>query len=117
MTKSKSKSKTRTAARRAAGKTERKPKACGRIRRRTRNQGSNLHPRKVTVRVTERLSNELASIQGLIYAFGRRETVSRLFEQVMMPALREYVKPYARKAQLHRKAVADVKCKEAGKCS
>ena len=38
------------------------------IRKRHDNEGSERRIRKVTIRLTERLSNELASIQGLIYA-------------------------------------------------
>ena len=76
-----------------------KPRRATRVRRRTRNQGSLCHPRKVTIRLTERLSNELASIQGLIWRWGHRETMSRIFEKELMPRLREYVRPYAEKAR------------------
>lgn len=75
------------------------------IRRRTYNQGSELHPRKVTIRVTECMSNRVASLQGLIYRYGKRETLSELFEKVMFPALREYVKPYAELAKTDRKGI------------
>ena len=75
-----------------------------RVRRRTRNQGSNPHPRKVTIRITERLSNELASIQGLMFAFGRRETLCDVWERVLMPRLRAYVCPYAERARKARAA-------------
>ena len=77
-----------------------------RIRPRTRNQGSNLHPRKVTIRLTARLSNELASIQGLIWRWGKRETISSIWEKVLMPKLREYVQPYAERAREARREAA-----------
>ena len=73
-------------------------------RRRTRNQGSAPHPRKVTIRITERLSNELASIQGLMFAFGRRETLCDVWERVLMPRLRAYVRSYAERARKARAA-------------
>ena len=72
------------------------------IRRRTYNQGSEPHPRKVTIRVTECMSNRVASLQGLMYKYGRRETLSELFEKVMFPTLQEYVKPYAERAKADR---------------
>ena len=74
------------------------------IRRRTLNQGSAPRPRKVTIRITKRLSSELASIQGLVYAFGRRETLADMFERVLMPRLRSYVRPYADRAKRARAA-------------
>ena len=78
-----------------------------RIRPRTRNQGSRRHPRKVTIRLTARLSNELASIQGLIWRWGRRETMSAIWEDVLMPKLREYVQPYAERAREARREAAN----------
>lgn len=74
----------------------------GRVRRRTDNAGSAVRCRKVTVRVTERLSNELASLQGLMYKFGNRETLADLWEYLFMPHLREYVKVYAEAAKASR---------------
>ena len=74
------------------------------IRRRTDNAGSGAHHRKITVRVTTDVSNEVASIQGLMYAFGRRETLAEVFERVLLPAWREYVKPYAERAKMARAA-------------
>ena len=72
------------------------------VRRRHNTRGSVLRPRKIERRATERVSGEMASIQGLIHRFGRRETIAELFESVMLPALREYVKPYAEKAREER---------------
>ncbi len=55
-------------------------------------------------RMTQRLSGELASIQGLCWRFGKRETLADLWEDVLMPALREHVRPYADRARDERKA-------------
>ena len=44
----------------------------------------------------------MASIQGLIWRYGKRETMAELFESVCLPALAEYVKPYAEQAKLDR---------------
>ncbi len=74
------------------------------VRARTDNEGSIPHPRKVTIRTTERLSNELASIQGLIFAYGRGETLCDIWERVLMPKLRAYVHPYAVRARNSRRA-------------
>ena len=77
----------------------RKRRKARRIRRRTDNQGDPFRQRKVTIRVTRELSNELASLQGLMWAFGKKETLADLFEDVLMPRLRDYVKPYVAKAR------------------
>ena len=74
------------------------------IRKRHDNEGSERRIRKVTIRLTERLSNELASIQGLIYAFGKQEPRADIFEQRLMPVLRHYVNPYAIEAKKAREA-------------
>ena len=74
-----------------------------RIRRRADNAGSDRRTRKLSLRMTERLSNELASIQGLMLAHGKRETLAELWERVAMPAIREYVAPYAAAAKAARK--------------
>ena len=55
-------------------------------------------------RMTQRLSGELASIQGLCWKYGKRETLADLWEAVCMPALREHVRPYADRARDERKA-------------
>lgn len=75
-----------------------------RIRRRTDNAGSISHPRKVTIRLTERQSNELASIQGLLWRYGAKKNLSAVFADVLLPRLREYVRPLATKAMANRKA-------------
>ena len=77
----------------------RKRRKARRIRRRTDNQGDPFRQRKVTIRVTRELSNELASLQGLMWAFGKKETLADLFEDVLMPRLRDYVKPYVAKVR------------------
>ena len=89
----------------AKAENEKARKATRRIRPRTRNQGSNRHPRKVTIRLTAKCSNELASIQGLLWRWGKRETMSELWEELLMPTLRDYVRPYAERAREARKAV------------
>ena len=55
-------------------------------------------------RMTQRISGELASIQGLCWRYGKRETLADLWEAVCMPALREHVRPYADRARDERKA-------------
>lgn len=74
------------------------------VRKRRDSQGSNLRPRKIEIRATERVSNKFASIQGLISRYGKKETIADLFENVCIPALEEYVKPYAEKAKADREA-------------
>lgn len=64
------------------------------VRKRHDHQGSILRPRKMEIRMDERTSNRLASVQGLIFRFGKKETMADLFETVMLPALEEYVRPY-----------------------
>ena len=72
------------------------------VRRRSHNFGSVTRPRKMEIRLTRELSGKVASIQGLIYKYGKRETMAELFESVCLPALEEYVKPYAEQAKLDR---------------
>lgn len=69
------------------------------VRKRRDSQGSALRPRKIEIRATERVSNKFASIQGLIFRYGKKETIADLFENICIPALEEYVKPYAEKAK------------------
>lgn len=72
------------------------------VRKRHDNSGSMLRPRKLEIRMSEESSNRLASIQGLIFRFGRKETMADLFEAVFLPALENYVKPYVEKAREQR---------------
>lgn len=81
------------------GKQEEKKR---RVRRRGNNVGSVTRPCITRFRMTKETSARLASIQGLIYRYGERETLAELFEKVCLPALAEYVKPYAEKARLDR---------------
>ena len=74
------------------------------VRKRSDSQGSALRPRKIEIRATERVSNRFASIQGLIFRYGKKETIVDLFENICIPALEEYVKPYAEKAKADRAA-------------
>ena len=73
-----------------------------RIRKRSATPGDERRTHLLHVRLTQRHSAEVASIQGLCYAHGHRETIARLFEKVALPALREYVRPYADKAKAAR---------------
>lgn len=72
------------------------------VRKRHDHQGSVLRPRKLEIRMSEATSNRLASIQGLIFRFGHKETMADLFVKVMLPALEIYVEPYAEKARAQR---------------
>lgn len=74
------------------------------VRKRRDSQGSALRPRKIEIRATERVSNKFASIQGLIFRYGKKETIADLFENICIPALEEYVKPHAEKAKADRAA-------------
>lgn len=74
------------------------------VRKRRDSQGSALRPRKIEIRATERVSNKFASIQGLIFRYGKKETIADLFENICIPALEEYVKPYAERAKADRKS-------------
>ena len=76
------------------------------IRKRNPTEESNPRPYCARVRATRRVSGELASIQGLCWRYGKRETLADLFENVCMPALREHVRPYADRAREDRKAKA-----------
>lgn len=72
------------------------------VRKRHDNNGSLLRPRKIEIRMSEQSSNRLASIQGLLYRFGHKETMAELFERVMLPALEVYVRPYVETAKAER---------------
>ena len=74
------------------------------VRRRNVNEGSSTRPYGVRIRVTRAISARLASMQGLCHAHGRRETLAELWETVCMPALADYVRPYADKAKAERVA-------------
>ena len=75
------------------------------VRRRNLNTGSVTRPYGVRVRVTREVSARHASIQGLCWSYGKRETLADMFEAVCMPALADYVRPYADRAKAVREAV------------
>ena len=72
------------------------------VRRRTHNLGSVTRPRKIEIRMTRELSAKVASIQGLIYKYGKRETMADIFENVLFPVLSAYVAPLAELAKADR---------------
>jgi hypothetical protein len=74
------------------------------VRRRTLNEGSVTRPRKLQIRATVAVSNEVASIQGLIFKYGHKETLADIFESVLLPRLKEYVRPYVDMARADREA-------------
>lgn len=76
-----------------------KPKRKRYVRRRGHNYGSVNRPCITRFRMTQEVSSQLASIQGLVFRYGQKETLAELFEKVCMPALHEYVQPYAKKAR------------------
>lgn len=77
------------------------------IRRRKPTDGSLARAVIARFRMTQRISSELASIQGLCWRYGKREKMADLWETVCMPALRDYVRPYADRAREDRKARKD----------
>lgn len=87
-----------------------------RIRKRRAQDGSSARTHCVRIRMTATTSNQLASLQGLCWRYGKRETLAALFENVLMPALREHVKPYADRARGEReadkRARADALCRD-----
>lgn len=70
-----------------------------RIRKRQAQAGSSARSHCVRIRLTAKTSNQLASLQGLCWRYGRRETLASLFEDVCLPALREHVREYADRAR------------------
>ena len=78
-----------------------------RIRKRRAQAGSSARSHCVRIRLSAKTSNQLASLQGLCWRFGRRETLASLFEDVCLPALREHVREYADRAREEREASAD----------
>lgn len=74
------------------------------VRRRSHNFGSVTRPRKMEIRLTRELSGKVASIQGLIYKYGNRETMADIFENVLFPVLNAYVAPLVERAMADREA-------------
>ena len=87
-----------------AGNRSSSAKPCGRIRKRSVSPGDEVRTYRLSVRMTRSISAEVASIQGLCYAHGRKETLARLFETVALPAIRAHVRPYADRARAARLA-------------
>ncbi len=88
-------------------KSEKTKKARRVVRRRNLNTGSETRPYCMRIRATRAVSARLASIQGLCWRYGGRETLADLFETVCMPALADYVRPYADRAKAERLAGKD----------
>lgn len=59
---------------------------------------ANPYPLFAHIRMSRSVSATLMKYQGLCRKFGRKESLRQLFEEVCMPALSEYVKPYAKAA-------------------
>lgn len=78
------------------------------VRRRSHNFGSVTRPRKIEIRLTRELSGKVASIQGLIYRYGKRETMADIFERVLFPVLSAYVAPLVERAKADRLAQKEV---------
>lgn len=78
------------------------------VRRRSHNFGSITRPRKIEIRMTRELSANVASIQGLIFKYGKGETMADIFEKVLFPALSAYVAPYVEQAKADRLAQKEV---------
>ena len=85
------------------------------VRHRNLNTGSETRPYGVRIRVTREVSARLASIQGLCWRYGKRETLADMWEAICMPALAAYVRPYADKARRERHIAAVAKLLEDGK--
>lgn len=60
---------------------------------------------QITFRTNRKLSGQFASCKGLIKKCGKKMTMISLFEQVIMPAMREYVAPLAEQAKKERHKV------------
>jgi hypothetical protein len=80
-----------------------------RIRKRRAQAGSSARSHCARIRLTAKASGQLASIQGLCYRFGKRESLAALFEAVCLPALKAYVSPYANRAREARERAREAK--------
>ena len=80
-----------------------------RIRKRRAQAGSSARTHCVRVRMTAKTSNLLASLQGLCWRFGKRETLADLFEHVALPAIQAHVRPYADQAREARERAREAK--------
>lgn len=77
------------------------------IRRRNATNESHKRACVARVRMTQQISANLASLQGLCWRYGKGETLADLWEAVCMPALIDFVRPYADKAREDRAATAE----------
>ena len=80
-----------------------------RVRTRQAQAGSAARTHCVRVRMTAKTSNLLASLQGLCWRFGKRETLADLFEHVALPAIQAHVRPYADQAREARERAREAK--------
>ena len=78
------------------------------VRRRSHNFGSATRPRKMEIRLTRELSSKVSLIQGLIFKYGKRETMADIFEKVLFPVLSAYVAPYVERAKSDRETQKEV---------
>ena len=53
---------------------------------------------QITFRTNRALSAAWSSLRGLCKKFGHDEKSPELFRTIVLPAMRQYVKPYARRA-------------------
>ena len=80
-----------------------------RVRTRQAQAGSSARTHCARVRMTAKTSAQLASIQGLCWRFGKRETLADLFEHVALPAIQAHVRPYADQAREARERAREAK--------
>ena len=59
-------------------------------------------PKSLHVRMSIEASSRLASLQGLCWRYGKRETVAALFDIAGLPAIEQYCKPYTEAARQER---------------
>lgn len=84
------------------------------IKSRKPDPGRTLRPKRLTLRISEEVSNELAQVQGLLKKYGGFG-VADLFEAACMPRIRDFIGPYVEMAKLEReRAKAQKKAKAGG---
>ena len=80
-----------------------------RIRKRQAQAGSSARSHCVRIRMTAKTSNQLASLQGLCWRYGKRESLADLFERVALPAIQAHVRPYVEQAREARERAREAK--------
>ena len=80
-----------------------------RIRKRRAQAGSSARSHVVRSRMTAKASGQLASLQGLCWRYGKRETLADLFERVALPAIQAHVRPYVEQAREARERAREAK--------